>query len=140
MSSGFTRNYKNEPFKVTFFNSPMLENVASLAHIEDGRKKDEVGIWVDYFRLIEDKGSRIEMRFGSPTWVHYDNGLVGLSQCDRFDSVEEAREFIETKRKTVNNWYVCFGIRKTSLVDGNLVHESVMDCEGGNVVGVLQKH
>ena len=112
MSSGFTQRYKNQNFKVFKSVNPMDDNIASL----DGWPTKEVkkmmtGLSVDYFRVVECKFT--EPRQGCFPDVRHNIGLIGLAEFCKVSDMDKAYKEIESLRKTENNWYCGFGIRKT---------------------------
>lgn len=134
MSSGHGLPYRGESFKIVGCKNAMDKNTQSMFP----EPKDNIGIWVDYFRIVYDKGERIEKRFGSDSIVSYDNGYIGIECADRFQTVKEAEDFIKVKRSVVNNWYRGFGIRKTEYdkSTGTYTHEIIRPCEATNSVTV----
>ena len=136
MSSNFKENYKGQHFKALYSTNPMETNVRDLSR--EFWSDIDCGYSVDYFRVVLDKGRRAEMRWGVEVDVSYDNGLVGFPQCDTFNTLEDARAFVEVKRKVVNNWYCGFGIRKTEYDKKlhKLNIETIMECEHVNATAV----
>lgn len=134
MSSGHELPYKGDIFKIVGCKNAMEKNTQSMFPDPN----DNIGIWVDYFRIVYDKGTRIEQRFGFDSIVRYDNGYIGIECADRFQTVKEAKDFINVKRSVVNNWYCGFGIRKTEYdkSTGTYTHEVIMPCEATNSVTV----
>lgn len=134
MSSGYGLPYRGERFKIVGCKNAMEKNTSSMFP----KPKDNIGIWVDYFRIVYDRGERLELRFGSASIVRYDNGYIGIECADRFQSVKEAEDFIKVKRSVVNNWYRGFGIRKTEYdkSTGTYTHEIIRPCEAVNCVVV----
>ena len=134
MSSGHGLPYRGESFKIVGCKNAMEKNTRSMFP----EPKDNIGIWVDYFRIVYDRGERIEQRFGSDSFVSYDNGYIGIECADRFQTVKEAEDFIKVKRSVVNNWYRGFGIRKTEYdkSTGTYTHEVIRPCEATNSVTV----
>lgn len=134
MSSGRELPYNGVSFKIVGCKNAMEKNTRSMFP----EPKDNIGIWVDYFRIVYDKGVRIEQRFGLDSIVSYDNGYIGIECADRFQTVKEAEDFIKVKRSVVNNWYRGFGIRKTEYdkSTGIYTHEIIRPCEATNSVTV----
>lgn len=104
MGSGFARAYKGESFIVTDGRTPN--------EIFMNEKKTSKGFCVTYYRLAYDKGSRLTTSYGSPMIEDYNNGLRGYEQCDSFETLDEALDFVRVKKQVVNNWYRGFGILK----------------------------
>lgn len=104
MGSGFTRAYKGESFIVTDGRTPN--------EIFMDEKKPSKKFCVTYYRLDYDKGNRLTTSYGSPMFEHYDNGLRGYEQCDSFETLDEALDFVRVKKQVVSNWYRGFGILK----------------------------
>ena len=48
-----------------------------------------------YTKVVEDKGWKIETRFGTDQIVNYNNGLVGYQCIDYYYSLEEAKKHFE---------------------------------------------
>lgn len=134
MSSGFRKKYSGEPFKVTDSRNPMEINTSVIHPL----LSHNVGYFVDYYRVCYDKGTHEELRFGVPSSIPYDNGLVGYAQCDQFSTLKQAQEFVENKRNTVNNWYCGFGIRFSTCQHkiGEYEHEIIKPCESVNKIVV----
>ena len=127
MSSGFTKNYHGEAFKVVGKMNPTERATASMFP----KVKDNIGIFVDYYRVAHDSGYHNDLYL-----THYDNGLVGFDCSDRVDTVEDAYRLVESKRSIVNNWYCGFGIRRTTYnrETGEYTHEIIKPCEAVNCV------
>lgn len=157
MSSNFREKYKGQHFKALYSTNPMETNVRDIRKdflwIDSEKNREshflifgskerwadgECGYSVDYFRVVHDRGKRLEMRWGTYVDMSYDNGLVGFPQCDTFRTLEDAKAFIEVKRKVVNNWYCGFGIHKT--VYDKKLHllniETIMECESVNATAI----
>ena len=54
-----------------------------------------------YTEIKEDKGWRIEKRWGTDCMVDYDNGLVGYQQMRFYKTYEEAKEAFENRKQVV---------------------------------------
>ena len=134
MSSGHGLPYQGQSFKIVDCKNAMEKNTRSMFP----EPKDNIGIWVDYFRIVYDRGERIEQRFGLDSIVSYDNGYIGIECADRFQTVKEAEDFIKVKKSVVNNWYCGFGIRKTEYdrSTGTYTHKIIKPCEAINSVTV----
>ena len=48
-----------------------------------------------YTKVVNDKGWKIETRFGTDQIVNYDNGLVGYQCINYYHSLEEAKKHFE---------------------------------------------
>ncbi len=73
-------------------------------HIFDVAKElhgNEYHYAVLYTEVTEDKGWRIESRWGSDCIVDYDNGLVGYQQLGFYKTLKEAQEAFEIEKKVV---------------------------------------
>lgn len=138
MSSGFNEKYRGQHFKALYSTDPMVANTRDLSKESPERLENEHGYTVDYFRVVHDRGKRLEMRWGVTVDVPYDNGLVGFPQSDKFDTLEDAKAFIEIKRKVINNWYCGFGIRKTTYnkKTNKLDIEVIKPCESVNATKI----
>jgi len=114
MSSNFTERYKGQHFKAVDSTNAMEAMTKGLEKESPEWLESENGYNVDYFRVVRDRGKRVNMRWGMWVDMSYDNGLVGYAQSDTFKTLEEAKAFIDITRKVINNWYCGFGIRKTT--------------------------
>ena len=134
MSSNFREGYRGQQFKALYHTDPMIANTRNLEKESDEFIENECGYTVDYFRVVHDRGKRLEMRWGTFVDMSYDNGLVGYPQCDTFETLEDAKAFVEVKRKVVNNWYCGFGIRKTTYnkKTRQIGIDVIMECESVN--------
>jgi hypothetical protein len=64
----------------------------------DGFFKDHK-FCVCYTKICNDSGYREETRFGTPTLVHYDNGLVAYQNMNFFNDKKEAEEDFKNRKK-----------------------------------------
>ena len=64
-----------------------------------------------YTKVVHDKGYREEMRFGSPSIEHYDNGLVGYQNFSFYGSEEEVLLEFANKSKLSDDAFgnCCWG-------------------------------
>lgn len=131
MSSGFTEKYKGQHFKAVDSTNAMEAMTKGLEKESPEWLESENGYNVDYFRVVRDRGKRVNMRWGMWVDMSYDNGLVGYAQSDTFRTLEDAKTFIEFARKVINNWYCGFGIRKTTYdkKTNKLDIEVIVPCE-----------
>lgn len=131
MSSCFTEKYKGQHFKAVDSTNAMEAMTKGLEKESPEWLESENGYNVDYFRVVRDRGKRVNMRWGMWVDMSYDNGLVGYAQSDTFKTLEEAKAFIDITRKVINNWYCGFGIRKTTYdkKTNKLDIEVIVPCE-----------
>lgn len=134
MSSGFTEKYRGQHFKALNSTNATEAMTHGLENESPEWLESENGYNVDYFRVVEDRGKRVRMRWGIFVDMSYDNGLVGYPQSDTFKTLEEAKAFIDIKRRVINNWYCGFGIRKTTYnkKTNKLKIEVIVPCESVN--------
>ena len=52
-----------------------------------------------YTKIVVDRGSRVEMSYGSPCLVSYNNGQVGYQNGQFFATIEEAERDYEARKR-----------------------------------------
>ena len=133
--------YKGQSFRALGGRNAFWANTLNLDKESKDYKKQQVGIWVDYFDVRDYVENRIEMSFGVPCEKRYKYGNIGFPCADAVKSVEEAKELIKPKHNVDNHCYCGFGIRKTEYDAKNdkLTHTIIMPCEYANVSSVIDK-
>ena len=75
---------------------------------------------VAYTKVKRDCGTRIETWYGVPTWVPYDNGMIGYQCFNFFDNEEEARKDFEDRKKlTPKTFTNTFAYADVYLIENN---------------------
>lgn len=54
---------------------------------------------ISYTKVVQDKGNKFENRFGVPTTIYYDNGLVGYQCYEYFNDKREAFEQYRARKQ-----------------------------------------
>ena len=75
---------------------------------------------VAYTKVKRDCGTRLETWYGVPTWVPYDNGMIGYQCFNFFDNEEEARKDFEDRKKlTPKTFTNTFAYADVYLIENN---------------------
>lgn len=85
-----------------------------------GKKNKKYKFCVCYTGVWRDKGTRVENRFGVPTWVSYDNGSFANQDMTYFNDRAEAERDLKLKERLTPKLVSCtWAYTDVFLVENN---------------------